>query len=233
MERPLQAYTFFKNLRALPFVEEICLFGSRARGDHQARSDIDLAFLCPKANDKDWANLSSILEKADTLLRIDAIRFDTLSPEDPLRANIVRFKKVLYKRTAAEAIFWRDYFYSLGKAIERLKEVMKHSQLENEDYLQDAAIQRFEFVTALFWKVLKKVLTYEKIEANTPREVLNAAYTYALIDDEALWLRMLTDRNISSHVYKEEEAKRVFDNIQTYLPVYIQTYEALKLKYGL
>ncbi len=233
MEKPLQAYTFFKELQALPFVEEIWLFGSRARGDHQSRSDIDLAFLCPKANDKDWNNLLSILEKADTLLHIDAIRFDTLSPEDPLRINILRFKTILYKKNPTESIFWRDYFYSLGKAIERLKDVMMHSQLKNEDYLQDAAIQRFEFVTELFWKVLKKILTYEKIEANTPREVLNKAYTYALIDEEALWLRMLTDRNLSSHVYKEEEAKRVFDNIQAYLPVYIQTYRALKLKYDL
>ncbi len=74
---------------------------------------------------------------------------------------------------------------------------MQHSQLKNEDYLQDAAIQRFEFVTELFWKVLQKVLAYEKIEANTPRELLNVAYIYALIDDEALWLRMLTDRNLS------------------------------------
>ncbi len=51
MGKPLQAYTFFKELKALPFMEEIWLFGSRARGDHQARSDIGLAFLCLKAQD--------------------------------------------------------------------------------------------------------------------------------------------------------------------------------------
>lgn len=39
---------------AFDFIDEICLFGSRARGDNKERSDIDLAIVCPRASDTDW-----------------------------------------------------------------------------------------------------------------------------------------------------------------------------------
>ncbi len=42
-------YAFYQQLRDLPFIEKIVLFGSRARGDNKPRSDIDLAIVCPQA----------------------------------------------------------------------------------------------------------------------------------------------------------------------------------------
>ncbi len=39
-------YQFIEKLKALPFIAEIWLFGSRARGDNGKKSDIDLAILC-------------------------------------------------------------------------------------------------------------------------------------------------------------------------------------------
>ncbi len=130
-------------------------------------------------------------------------------------------------------IFWKDYFNDLGQAIKRLEEVIEHSDINKNDYMQDASIQRFEFVIELFWKVLKKVLSYEKINAITPRDVLSQSFQFNLIDDEMIWLKMLDDRNNTSHVYKQEDAKKVFDNIKTYLPVLRKTYDKLKTKYHL
>ncbi len=130
-------------------------------------------------------------------------------------------------------IFWKEYFKSLGEAIKRLHEVIHHPDLNKNEYMQDASIQRFEFVIELFWKVLKKVLIYEKVDATTPRDVLNKSYQFNLIDDEATWLRMLDDRNNTSHIYKQEDVKRIFKNIKTYLPVFETTYEKLKTKYDL
>ncbi len=43
-------YNFFENLKKNDFIEEIWIFGSRARNDNQKRSDIDIAISCPKAN---------------------------------------------------------------------------------------------------------------------------------------------------------------------------------------
>lgn len=95
MNKDITDYKFVKQLKALAFVEEIWLFGSRARGDNQDRSDIDIAVICPKATDNDWILVLGIIEEADTLLKIDCVRFDTLQEDDPLKSNILRFKTVL------------------------------------------------------------------------------------------------------------------------------------------
>lgn len=64
-------YKFFQKLEALPFVEKIWLYGSRARNDARDRSDIDLAIECPHATFWDWQKALDIIEDADTLLKID------------------------------------------------------------------------------------------------------------------------------------------------------------------
>lgn len=46
-------YQFIEKLTTLPFIDEIWLFGSRARKDNHRRSDIDLAIICPNATDTD------------------------------------------------------------------------------------------------------------------------------------------------------------------------------------
>jgi predicted nucleotidyltransferase len=52
------------------FIEEIWLYGSRARGNQRERSDIDLAIVCPQANTQDWQKVLAILDEADPLLQI-------------------------------------------------------------------------------------------------------------------------------------------------------------------
>ena len=89
---------FFKKLRALPFIDEIWLYGSRARGDNGDRSDFDIAIICPNATHQDWHTVQGIIDEADTLYAIDCIRFDTLSEDDKFKNEILKDKKVLFKR---------------------------------------------------------------------------------------------------------------------------------------
>lgn len=227
-------YTFIKKLIALQYIDELWLYGSRGRGDYGERSDIDLAILCPQATENDWHHVMDIIEEADTLLPIDCVRFDQISKDDPLKLNIIRDRKILYQRGKAfmDKSLWKDYFDNLGKALARLGEALEHPELATADILQDAAIHRFEFSIELYWKVLKKILSYEKIESTTPRDVLRKAYQFKLIDDEDQWLSMLDDRNNTSHVYKQEDAKRVFENIKSHFPIMAKTYTNLKEKYA-
>jgi predicted nucleotidyltransferase len=94
----LAGYQFIERLKALPFVEAIYLYGSRARGTQRPRSDIDLAIVCPKANGRDWRQVLDIVEDADTLLEIDCVRLDAEKPDSRLRRNIEREKQVIYAR---------------------------------------------------------------------------------------------------------------------------------------
>jgi predicted nucleotidyltransferase len=95
--QPVPHYRFLDALSALPCVEAIYLFGSRARGDHSERSDIDLAIVCPTASDSEWQKILDIIENADTLLKIDCIRMDRVR-EPALQAAIHRDKKRLYAK---------------------------------------------------------------------------------------------------------------------------------------
>ena len=96
MPKNISEYIFIQKLKALSCIDEIWLFGSRARGDNQERADIDIAVICPKATKKDWQLILEIIENADTLLKIDCLRFDKNTLEQTLYNNILNDKKVLY-----------------------------------------------------------------------------------------------------------------------------------------
>ncbi len=96
MIKDILSYNFFNELKSLPFIQEIWLFGSRARGDNFDRSDIDIAIICNNPNDRDWIKVTDIIENADTLLKIDCIRFDKERLSQQFYDNILKDKKVIY-----------------------------------------------------------------------------------------------------------------------------------------
>jgi len=89
-------YQFIERLKNLPFIDEIWVFGSRARGDYRKKSDIDLAILCPNSTDKDWISVMDIIEDADSLLKIDCIKFDKNKISEEFFNNILKDRKVIY-----------------------------------------------------------------------------------------------------------------------------------------
>lgn len=108
------------------------------------------------------------------------------------------------------------------KALTSLEEAV--SQAKN-DLEIDGAIQRFEFTYELFWKLLKTYLLLEGIVANTPRECFKEAYKLGLLADEEAALRMIDDRNLTTHLYDKSASREVFGRIKS---VYVKLYaEAL------
>lgn len=79
--RPLVA-----RLEAAPGVRRVVLFGSRARGDHRARSDVDLALDAPGLSRAAWVRLRGDADEARTLYRVDLVRLDEVP--DRLRQRI-------------------------------------------------------------------------------------------------------------------------------------------------
>ena len=59
-------------------------------------------------------------------------------------------------------------------------------------------------------------LEYEGLESSGPRAVLKRAFVMRLIPDQDeadVWLRMLDDRNLTSHAYDETLAVRIYTRI--------------------
>lgn len=84
---------------ALPDVAAAIVFGSRAVGDADARSDLDLALACPGVGTRRWLEIADAVEAADTLIRIDLVRLDDAPPT--LRDEIRRTGRTLYERPPA------------------------------------------------------------------------------------------------------------------------------------
>jgi len=51
------------------------------------------------------------------------------------------------------------------------------------------------------------------IEANSPRRALQQAYRLGWLDDEQRWLKLLEDRNPTSHTYREALAQEIYSRI--------------------
>jgi len=102
---------------------------------------------------------------------------------------------------------------SLGDALRRLEAALAQPKTE---WTRDAAIQRFEFSFELAWKAVSAYARSEGLEARSPREALRVAHRLAWIDDDGLWLRMLDDRNRTSHIYSEAVADEIFARLGTY-----------------
>ncbi|MDR1088351.1 MAG: nucleotidyltransferase substrate binding protein [Coriobacteriales bacterium] len=111
-------------------------------------------------------------------------------------------------------------FTQYQHALRRLKEAAER-QNDADNFIADAAIQRFEFVLELAWKLLKCYLEEEGItNINTPVEVLKEAYVVGVISNGDRWLEMVKKRNLTSHTYDERTAVAIYEAIKSeYLPL--------------
>ena len=104
----------------------------------------------------------------------------------------------------------------LRRAVLRLTEAL--GQPENE-FVRDAAIQRFEFCFELAWKSVQTVARLEGQDCTSPRTAFSTAWRNGWVADEAAWLDMLEERNKTSHTYHEATAKEVFANLPKQMSV--------------
>jgi nucleotidyltransferase substrate binding protein (TIGR01987 family) len=220
-------------LSAFKEIQEVYLFGSRARNDAQERSDIDIAIVCPNSNDVQWNEILKTIEFLPTLIKIDCIRFDNLQKENPLRQAIIRDKVILYQRGdfILDPVI-NESFQKTEKALIALENIVKKPQDPDRSNI-DATIQRFEFTIELFWKLLKKLLLAKGVSTQYPRDVLQEAFRGNMIDDEQIWINMLNDRNQTSHTYDEDLADQIYKHIVIYTPIFRKTLSNLKEKFCL
>lgn len=101
-------------------------------------------------------------------------------------------------------------------ALQQLESAMSR---DNHDDLERAGcIQYFEFCFELAWKTLQAYFTEQGLhDVASPRGCLKQAFKMGLIQDETLWLQMLTDRNLSTHTYDLEVSLSVYGRLQNHV----------------
>ncbi|MGL4988652.1 MAG: nucleotidyltransferase substrate binding protein [Cetobacterium sp.] len=109
---------------------------------------------------------------------------------------------------------WNERINDLNNAISRLDEAVKDSIEIPLSTVKDGVIQRFEFSLELSWKLLKIYLTNEGLENfTTPKSVVREAFKVGMIKNCDLWIEMIEDRNLTSHIYSQSIADNIYSRI--------------------
>lgn len=123
-----------------------------------------------------------------------------------------------------EDIRWKQRFDNYTNALNWLKQTVNRTDL---DFMQQAgSIQFFEMCCELAWKLMKDYLEEQGFtDVASPRATIKQAFNARLIDDGHSWLQLLADRNLSTHVYDEETADRIYQKVSDkYYPLFDQLY---------
>lgn len=185
--------------------KRLVLFGSRARGDNRNNSDIDLAVYGMPEDSR--AAFWMECEELPTLLKFDIVHI-AADMNPAFLANIEKDGVELMDKLHEKYAYFTD-------AVARLREGLDDYRKMPLDSIRDGVIQRFEFCTELAWKTMREYLIDQGYtELNSPKAVVKQAFAFGMIQDQAAWIALLNDRNLTSHVYDESTAKLIFNRIE-------------------
>ncbi|MGL5950499.1 MAG: HI0074 family nucleotidyltransferase substrate-binding subunit, partial [Cetobacterium sp.] len=198
-----------------PDIKWVKIFGSRAREDFKKNSDIDLAVALKKDV------LLDLKEKfySSTLgYTIDVIDYEK-NTNQKLKDYIDKEGKIIFKtdekgNTIMNENKLKDKLEDFNKALSRLENSLLKDPHIDDLYL-DGTIQRFEFVYELSWKLMKNFLEFNGIEVSSPRESFRESFKADLISDASEWIKMMENRNRTSHTYNEDTAWDIYKKIKT------------------
>ncbi|MDF0728240.1 HI0074 family nucleotidyltransferase substrate-binding subunit [Cytobacillus sp. S13-E01] len=208
-------------------IEAVLLFGSRARGDFKSTSDIDLAIKFRKDNNQLY-KISDSLSEENIIYTFDIIDYEKISNEK-LKDYIDKEGKIIFLTSPTGQVMdnmnkVKDKLADLQRAYNKLHECLERDA-SKDDLVIDATIQRFEFTYELSWKLMKTYLEYNgNLEVTSPRRTIREAFKDGILSDGEKWLKMLEDRNRTSHTYNEDIALEIYKNIKE---DYITLFDAL------
>lgn len=106
----------------------------------------------------------------------------------------------------------KEKYSDYENAYQRLAEAIEMA--DDTEIVIDGTIQRFEFTFELSWKLMKYYLEYEGFQdVKSPRATIRTAFQEGLISNGEAWIDMMVDRNKTSHLYDEKEARNIYEKI--------------------
>ncbi len=199
------------------------LFGSRARGDNNERSDIDIAV--SGGNFLDFS--SDVNEMIATLLEFDIVNLDHGITEE-LEEEIKRDGVILYD----EGREWLMKKYENFMKCLAVLQTAEKGKIAADEIYRKGIIGQFNLTFELAWKALQVALQLHGTgQTGSPREIFKTAYSVGFLPEDKIWLEMMEKRNATTHIYDEEEAKQLAELVfEKYVPAFAELAGLLKKK---
>ena len=120
---------------------------------------------------------------------------------------------------------WKQRYHNYTNALNELRAAVRIDQDAGLNRLEAMGmIQAFEFTYELGWKLMKDYLQYQGIaDLVGSRDTIRAAVAQSIASESEgiIWLRMLQDRNRTSHIYNEATMREIQTAIsESYFPAF-------------
>jgi nucleotidyltransferase substrate binding protein (TIGR01987 family) len=103
---------------------------------------------------------------------------------------------------------WQQRFANFQAALDQLEGFFEPPALNERE--QQGLIKAFEYCFELGWSTLRDLLLAEgNADLFGSRDTLRLAFSRGLIDDGEAWMRMIQDRNLTSHTYNRVTAEQI------------------------
>lgn len=112
-------------------------------------------------------------------------------------------------------IRWKQGFEHFVNAFKQLKNAKQLSTERKFTELElQGVIQAFEVSQELSWKVMKDFLEAQgKTDLFGSKNAVKEAFNVGLITNGEIWFDMIKSRNLTSHIYDEDEILSILDTI--------------------
>lgn len=108
---------------------------------------------------------------------------------------------------------WQQRFANFCRALEQLELFFEPPALNARE--QQGLVKAFEYTFELGWNSLRDLLRSRGNSAMLlgSRDAIREAFSTGLIEDGPVWMAMVNDRNLTSHVYNRSTAEAITANI--------------------
>jgi nucleotidyltransferase substrate binding protein (TIGR01987 family) len=126
---------------------------------------------------------------------------------------------------------WKQRFQNFENAYNTLNRMIDRYNISPEDEaIQMALVQAFEFTYELAWNTMKDYLENEGYdEVKNSKQTIRTAFQAELITDAEQWMEMIQKRNLVSYAYNQVILhESVLYIREEFLPLVRKLYEDLK-----
>lgn len=114
---------------------------------------------------------------------------------------------------ADEDVRWKQRFTNFRSSVSNLREALETEEPNKLE--RQGIIKAFELCYELAWKTLQDYLReIGYVDVAGPKPVIRHAFEAGLISDGELWAQMHRARNESTHVYNQEKAQELEEEIR-------------------